>query len=76
MPHIKVMTKTPPPTTKKPVVKLTGTDGNAFAILAKCRAAARKANMGFADWNLIADAMTSGDYDHLLATAMENFDVR
>jgi hypothetical protein len=59
--------------TKKPVVKLVGSDGNAFAILGACRKAAQKAGM---DWAPIQQEMMAGNYDHLLATAMKHFDVR
>ncbi len=59
----------------KPTVKLTGTDGNAFAIMAKCRGAARKAGMEKADIDAILKEMTAGDYDHLLAVAMQKFEV-
>jgi hypothetical protein len=59
----------------KPKLKILGTDGNAFALLGKAKRAALKAG-----WNsqriddLFEEAM-NGDYDHLLATLMENFDV-
>jgi len=56
-------------------VTLVGEDGNAFAILGRCRNAAKKAGIPS---EKIADFMseaTSGDYDHLLRTCMEWFDV-
>lgn len=56
-------------------VTLTGHDGNAFAILGRCRAAAR--NAGLSDDEIatfMAEAM-AGDYDHLLQTAMRWFAV-
>ena len=50
-------------------VQLSGTDGNAYAILAAVRAALRR--VGHADEvaAFLAEA-TSGDYAHLLATCM------
>ena len=59
----------------RPPVKLTGTDGNAFAVLGVCRRAALEA--GWSD-DEIAKFMTeamSGDYDFLIGTAMKHFDV-
>lgn len=57
------------------VVKLTGTDGNAFAVLGKVVGALRKS--GRADLvDEFRKEATSGDYDHLLATCMKYVDVR
>ncbi len=50
-------------------VKLTGTDGNAFAILGKVKATLRKAGAADAD-EFLKEAM-SGDYNKLLATCMK-----
>jgi hypothetical protein len=59
-------------------VQLSGQDGNAFAILAACRKAARRAKVPQISQEEIelftAEAM-SGDYNHLLATCMAWFDV-
>jgi hypothetical protein len=60
---------------KKPVVKLVGTDGNAFAILGKVKRALVDAGMKKEAEAFMKEA-TSGDYDHLLATAMDYVDVR
>jgi hypothetical protein len=57
---------------EKPVVQLTGQDGNAFMILGLCARVARKHKM---DWATIQKEMMSGDYDHLLQTAMKYFEV-
>jgi hypothetical protein len=57
---------------EKPVVKLIGQDGNAFAILGACARVARKNKM---DWEAIQKEMTSGDYNHLLATADKYFEI-
>lgn len=57
-------------------VALTGQDGNAFAVLGRCREAAQKA--GLSDDEIaafMAEAM-AGDYDHLLQTAMRWFEIR
>lgn len=57
-------------------VELAGHDGNAFAILGRCRQAAQQANMpDDAIAIFMAEAM-AGDYDHLLQTAMLWFDIR
>lgn len=53
-------------------VQLTGTDGNAFAVLGQVAKALRKA--GIDPTEFMAEA-TAGDYDHLLATCMKWVDV-
>jgi hypothetical protein len=58
----------------RPVLVLVGTDGNAFAILGKARRALRLAGRGD-DWAAFVAEATSGNYDHLLATAMRWFEV-
>lgn len=59
----------------KPRVKLIGEDGNAFAIIAACKRAAREARWTPEQWDKVLKELTSGDYDHLLMTATEYFDV-
>ena len=61
--------------TQKPRVKLIGRDGNAFAILGACQRAAKAAGWTEEDWKEVREQMTSADYNHLLATAMEHFEV-
>jgi hypothetical protein len=56
-------------------VQLTGQDGNAFAILGRCTAAAKKHGVGSEERNQFLKEATSGDYNHLLATAMKWFNV-
>ena len=57
-------------------VTLTGQDGNAFAVLGRCREAARDAGLSEDEIaNFMAEAM-AGDYDHLLQTAMRWFEIR
>lgn len=57
---------------EKPTLVLTGTDGNAFAILGKARRVALKHKL---NWGEIQKEATAGDYDHLLATMMKYFTV-
>ena len=59
---------------ERPVLKIIGTDGNAFALLGKARRAAYAAGMKD-KWPEIQAEATAGDYDHLLGTLMEYFDV-
>ena len=59
----------------KPTLELVGQDGNAFMILALAKRAAKKA--GWSE-EKISEFMTeaqSGDYDHLLQTCTEYFEV-
>lgn len=57
-------------------VTLTGNDGNAFAILGRCRAAARDAGLSDEEIAAFMDEAMAGDYDHLLQTAMRWFEIR
>ena len=55
-------------------VKLVGEDGNAFAILGRCRQAlarARRLDL----WNEFYKEATSGDYNHLLTMVCDYFKV-
>lgn len=52
------------------VVKLTGTDGNAFSVMGRVRTALRRGGRGDLVDEFTKKAM-SGDYNHLLATCME-----
>jgi hypothetical protein len=57
------------------VVQLVGEDGNAFAILGRCQRAARRAGLTEAEIaKFLQEAMTGGDYDHLLQTCIRWFD--
>lgn len=58
----------------KPKVKLTGRDGNAFAIIGAVTKALRSAGQADKVAAFREEAM-SGDYDHLLQTAMKYADV-
>jgi len=58
------------------IVELTGCDGNAFAVLGRCRQAAQQAELpDELIATFTAEAMAS-DYDHLLQTAVLWFDIR
>lgn len=56
-------------------VKLVGQDGNTFMILGLCKKAARRANVPEEEIDKFREEATSGDYDHLLQTAMKWFEV-
>ena len=62
------------PTPERPVLTLIGQDGNAFNILAKARRALLLAGRGD-EWAAFEAEATSGDYDQLLATVMDWFEV-
>lgn len=51
-------------------VRLVGEDGNAFAILGRVMAALKNAGVSQAEIDEYHRESTSGDYDHLLATAV------
>jgi len=55
-------------------VKLVGNDGNAFAILGAVSKALKRAGKDDLAKEFTKEAM-SGDYDHLLQTAMEYVEV-
>ena len=57
----------------KPVLKILGRDGNAFAILGAAKRVADKNKM---DWDAIYKEATSGDYNKLLCVMMDHFDVQ
>ena len=57
-------------------IQLTGKDGNAFAILGRCKQAAQVGGLAKADIDAFLTEATSGDYDHLLQTAMRWFDTQ
>ena len=61
---------------RKPVVKLSETDGNAFAILGRVSAAMKRAGIPKETISAFFAEATAGDYDHLLRTAMKYAEVR
>lgn len=58
-----------------PILSLSGTDGNVFAILGKARRAAKAAGWSEALLKEYTDKATSGDYDNALQVTMSYFDV-
>jgi hypothetical protein len=52
-------------------VKLTGEDGNAFAVMGAVTKALRRAGVSAETIKQYQDESTSGDYDNLLRTAMK-----
>jgi hypothetical protein len=74
------MNTTETPSVQKPAklakVKLIGNDGNAFAILAACLSAGRKAGYSPEQLSAFQKQATSGNYDNLLATCCDWFEVR
>ena len=56
-------------------IQLTGEDGNAFNILGICLQAMRRAGLSKVERDAFQAEATSGNYDHLLATCMEWFEV-
>lgn len=71
----KMTAKTKTAETPKPRLKLTGQDGNAFMLLGVASKAARKAGWTAERTSAVLAEARGGDYDHLLATLMEHFDV-
>ena len=55
---------------ERPVIDLTGPDGNAFVLLARAKQYARELEL---DYDVIAAEMKSGDYEKLVATFEKNF---
>jgi hypothetical protein len=62
--------------TKKPRVKFTGQNGNAFNLLGICQHAAQKAGWDKDRLDAFMAEATGGDYDHLLRTCVKHFDVK
>lgn len=56
-------------------VKLTGRDGNSFAIMAAVIAALRKSGAEKSDIDAYTSEAMSGDYDHLLRVTMNTVNV-
>jgi hypothetical protein len=56
-------------------VQLSGEDGNAFAIIGRCRQAMRRAGVPTEEVTKFCNEATAGDYNHLLQTCMKWVDV-
>ena len=56
-------------------VQLSGEDGNAFAIIGRVRKALRRADVANDEIDAFTAEATSGDYDHVIQTAMAWVDV-
>ena len=56
---------------KHVTVHLEGEDGNAYSIIARVSKAIRRAGATSAEVSAFIDEATSGDYDHVLRTAMQ-----
>jgi hypothetical protein len=59
----------------KPIVKLIGQDGNAFAIMGRVKQALKSAGADKEYIDKYLSEATSGDYDHLLVVSMEYVEV-
>lgn len=57
-------------------VKLSGEDGNAYSIMGRITLAMRRAGIKQAEITKFRDEAMSGDYDHLLQTAMATVEIR
>jgi len=59
----------------KPHLALVGLDGNSFSILGRAKKVAKKAGWSWEEIDKFINEATRGNYDHLLATVMDYFDV-
>lgn len=60
--------------TKKPEVKLVGTDGNVYALLGRCRRALKQAGEGERAKEMMTRVFGSGSYDEALGIMLEYVD--
>lgn len=58
------------------IVKLTGTDGNAFSLMALVSKALKRVNVSADEIKKFREEAMSGDYDNLLQTCMKWVTVR
>lgn len=56
---------------KKLICKLTGEDGNAFAIIGRVIKTMKESGVTSDEINKFTEEATVGDYDHLLATTIK-----
>ena len=59
---------------EKPKVKLVGEDGNALAIIGRCKREAKKFGWTNEQVSSFIEDATAGDYKHLLKTVCEQFE--
>ena len=59
----------------KPKLKLSGLDGNAFAILGRAKKEAKQAGWSKEQIDKYMTEAMDGDYDHLLQVTVNYFDV-
>ncbi len=59
----------------KPELQLVGEDGNAFFIIGRARGVLKENGYSPDEIQAFQDEATSGDYDHVVQTCMEWFDV-
>ena len=57
-------------------VQLTGSDGNAFAILGAVRQGMRRANVPEGAISAFLEEAKASDYDHVLQTAMRTVSIK
>lgn len=57
---------------KKVKLQLVGLDGNAYSVMGAFQRAARRQGWSQAEIKVVLDEAMSGDYNHLLATIMDN----
>ena len=60
---------------EKPAVKLTGEDGNAFAIIGRCSKALKRAGLPEQATEFCGKAMAADSYNKVIQLAMEYCDV-
>ena len=60
---------------EKPKLRLAGEDGNSFSILGRAKKVAKKAGWSWEKIDRFINEAMSANYDHLLQTCMEHFDV-
>ena len=60
---------------ERPRLELVGQNGNAFNVLGLAKRAAKKAEWSEEKLDAFMKEAMSGNYDHLLQTCMEHFDV-
>lgn len=66
----------PEPEKSKPVVQLSGADGNVFNLMGLCAKALRNAGQDAEAKQMSKEVMTSDSYDHALLVMMKYCDVQ